>query len=383
MPVKIEPFRVDIPEADLADLHDRLARTRFPEQIPGAEWYYGTELGYLRDFVGYWHDTYDWRKTEARLNELEHFTCEIDGTRVHFVHARSPEPGAFPLVITHGWPGSFVEFEAIIPLLTDPAAHGGDPMDAFHVVCPSIPGYAFSGPTADRGWDTRRVARAWAELMAGLDYDRYGAQGGDWGAMISTNLALVDPGHCVGLHLNMPIGGPPPGSDLSNPTPEEADALASMTTYADVDSGYMKIQSTKPQTIGYALDDSPAGLAAWIVEKFRTWSDCGGDVERAFTRDQLIDNLMMYWLTATAHSSARMYYETTKSGNFGTRGERVETPTGCARFPGEIIRPPRSWVEQSYNVVHWTAMPRGGHFAAMEQPELLATDVREFFRGIR
>jgi microsomal epoxide hydrolase len=381
--MQIEPFRIDIPETALTDLHERLARTRFPEQIPGAAWDYGTELGYLRELVGYWRDGYDWRKTETRLNELDHNLCEIDGARVHFVHARSPEPDAFPIVMTHGWPGSFVEFEAILPLLTDPRAHGGDPSAALHVVCPSIPGYAFSGPTHDRGWDTRRVARAWAELMAGLGYERYGAQGGDWGAMISTNLALVDAEHCNGLHLNMPVGGPPPGSDLSNPTPEEADALASMTAYADDDSGYMKIQSTKPQTIGYSLDDSPAGLAAWIVEKFRTWSDCGGDVERSFTRDQLIDNLMMYWLTATGHSSARMYYETTRSGNFGTSGQRVEVPTACARFPKEIIRPPRSWVEQSYNVVRWTEMPRGGHFAAMEQPDLLAADVLEFFGSVR
>ena len=381
--MQAEPFRIDIDDQTLDDLHDRLARTRFPEQIPGAAWDYGTELGYLRELVAYWRDGYDWRKTEARLNELDHNLCEIDGARIHFVHARSPEPGAFPIVMTHGWPGSFVEFEAILPLLTDPAAHGGDPADAVHVVCPSIPGYAFSGPTHDRGWDTRRVALAWTQLMAGLGYERYGAQGGDWGAMISTNLAVVDAEHCVGLHLNMPIGGPPPGADLSNPTPEEADALASMTTYADDDSGYMKIQSTKPQTIGYALDDSPAGLAAWIVEKFRTWSDCNGDVESSFTRDQLIDNLMMYWLTGTAHSSARMYYETTKSGNFAASGGRVEVPTACARFPREIIRPPRSWVEQVYNVVRWTEMPRGGHFAAMEEPDLLAPDMLEFFRSVR
>jgi len=377
----ITPFTVAVPDAVLDDLHERLARTRFPEAIPGADWDYGTDLAYERDLVAYWRDVYDWRAHEARLNELDHFTTTVDGARVHFVHQRSPEPDALPLIITHGWPGSIVEFLDVIGPLTDPRAHGGDPADAFHVVAPSIPGYAFSGPTADRGWSPERVARAWATLMAGLGYDRYGAQGGDWGAMITTRLGQVDPGHLAGIHLNMVVAGAPadgPG-DL---TPTELQGLADMASYFELDSGYMQIQATKPQTIGYALEDSPAGLAAWIVEKFRSWSDCRGDVESAFTRDQLLTNVMCYWCTGTAHSSARLYYENRVAGGFVAEG-RVEVPTGAAIYPREIVRPPRHWAEQSFNITHWVEQPRGGHFAAMEQPELFVDDVRAFFRTVR
>jgi epoxide hydrolase len=249
-------------------------------------------------------------------------------------------------------------------------------------VCPSIPGYAFSGPTHERGWGPRRIAEAWAQLMAGLGYDRYGAQGGDWGSMISTQLGLVDPGHVAGVHLNMIVAGPPPDVDFEHLTPAEQEALASFDTYQRVDSGYSKIQSTKPQTIGYALEDSPAGLAAWIVEKFRTWSDCDGDVERSFTKDQLLDNIMLYWLTGTAHSAARLYYEAEQSAGF-VPDRRVEVPVGVAAFPKEIIRVPRHWAEQLYNVTHWTEMPRGGHFAAFEEGGLLVADVREFFAPLR
>jgi microsomal epoxide hydrolase len=382
MSLAIEPFTIAIPDADLDDLRQRLARTRLSEQLPDAGWDYGTERGFLAELIEYWRDDYDWGRAEAMLNEFDNFVTEVDGARVHFIHAPSPEPDALPLVVTHGWPGSVVEFMEIIRPLSDPRAHGGDPADAFHVVCPSIPGYAFSGPTRERGWGPRRIAEAWAALMAGLGYERYGAQGGDWGAMISTQLGLADPDHLVGIHLNMVVAPPPPDLDFEHLREDEQVALATYEYYGRVDSGYSKIQGTKPQTIGYALDDSPAGLAGWIVEKFRTWSDCEGDVERSFTKDQLLDNVMLYWLTGTAHSAGRLYYEAEQTSGF-VPGTRIEVPVGVAAFPAEIIRPPRHWAEQRYDVRHWTEMPRGGHFAAFEEPDLLVADVRGFFRPLR
>ncbi len=311
--LSFEPFRVAISDDELADLHDRLARARLSAAIPDAGWDYGTDHAYLEELVAYWRDEYDWRRAEARLNAHDQFLTEIDGARVHALHARSPEPDALPLVLVHGWPGSVVEFLDVIGPLSDPRAHGGDPADAFHVVCPSIPGYGFSGPTRDRGWNPRRVARAFAEMMAGLGYDRYGAQGGDWGSAITTQLALVDAAHIVGIHLNMLLVPVPRDLDREHLTDAEQAALDARARYARDDSGYSKIQGTKPQTIGYALDDSPVGLAAWIVEKFRTWSDCDGDVERSYTKDQLLDNVMMYWLTGTAHSAGRLYFEARRS----------------------------------------------------------------------
>lgn len=383
MPVKIEPFRVDIPEADLADLHDRLARTRFPEQIPGAEWDYGTELGYLRDFVGYWRDTYDWRKTEARLNELEHFTCEIDGTRVHFVHARSPEPGAFPLVITHGWPGSFVEFAKVIDPLTDPGAHGGRAEDAFDVVIPSIPGFAFSEKPRGSGYSPARIAALEAKLMARLGYQRYGVQGGDWGSIIGTQVALNDAPRVAGLHLNMCTAAAPPGDPNEGLSEPEKARLKVRQTFQAEETGYQQIQGTKPQTIGIALNDSPVGLAAWIVEKFRTWCDCDGNPDTIFTKDELLTNITLYWATETAASSARIYYESRHALPEPGGPRRIEVPTACADFPKEIIWAPRRWMEKRYNITRWTEMPRGGHFAAFEQPGLFVDDVRAFFRTVR
>jgi microsomal epoxide hydrolase len=382
MPLAIEPFTIAIPDEQLDDLRARLARTRLPAQLPDAGWDYGTERGYLAELLAYWRDEYDWRRAEAMLNAFDNYVTEIDGTRVHFIHVRSPEPDALPLVVTHGWPGSVVEFTEIIRPLSDPGAHGADRADAFHVVCPSIPGYAFSGPTRERGWGPRRIAAAWATLMAGLGYERYGAQGGDWGAMLSTQLGLVDPEHLVGIHLNMVVAPPPPDLDLDHLAADERVALATYAQYRQVDSGYAKLQATKPQTIGYALDDSPAGLAAWIVEKFRTWSDCAGDLERGFTKDQLLDNVMLYWLTGTAHSAGRLYYEAERLGG-SVPDRRVDVPVGVAAYPGEIIRPARRWAEQRYDLRHWTEMPRGGHFAAFEEPELLVDDVRAFFRPLR
>ena len=371
----VEDFRIAIPQSALDDLHERLVRTRLPEQIPDAGWDYGMELGYLTELLAYWRDEYDWRRAEARLNAFDHFLTEIDDTRVHFLHARSPEPDALPLIVTHGWPGSIVEFLDIIGPLSDPRAHGGDPQDAFHVVCPSIPGYAFSGPTHERGWNRDASAHAFAELMAGLGYSRYGAQGGDWGSMISTQIGLADPEHVAGVHLNMVIAFPPSDVDMTALSDAERDSLASLDHYQRDENGYARIQGTRPQTIGYALDDSPAGLAAWIVEKFRAWTDCNGDVESCLTKDVMLDNIMLYWLTGTAHSAGRLYYEI-EHGGASAPNARLEAPVGVAAFPREVMRFPRSWAEHRYNVVRWTDMPRGGHFAALEQPELLVDDVR-------
>jgi pimeloyl-ACP methyl ester carboxylesterase len=374
----IEPFQIRVDDPVLEDLRDRLTRTRFPDQIEGTGWEYGIPIAYLRELVEYWRDTFDWRAQEARLNALAHFRTRIDGQSIHFIHARSAHADALPLLITHGWPGSVVEFLDVIPRLTDPEAHGGRVADAFHVVAPSLPGYGFSEPPRTRGWDVQRVAQAFTELMGHLGYARYGAQGGDWGAQVTTRIGALDPEHCVGIHLNMPIGVPP-----ANPAPlseEEQADLAAMQDFVREESGYANEQGTKPQTVGVGLNDSPAGLLAWIVEKFRTWSDCDGHPERCFTREQLITNVMLYWATQTIASSARLYWETRHSD---ASPPYVGVPTGVARYPKEPLRWPRSWVEGQYNVTRWVAMPRGGHFAAMEQPELFVEDLQTFFRTVR
>jgi pimeloyl-ACP methyl ester carboxylesterase len=379
----IEPFRMAVAQEVLDDLRERLARTRFPAASPGQRWAYGTDLAYLQELCRYWRDEYDWRAAESRLNSFPQYLTVVDGQRLHLLHVRSPERDALPLIITHGWPGSIAEFAKIIGPLTDPASHGGAAADAFHVVCPALPGYGFSGPTTEPGWDVRRVAEAFAALMAGLGYERYGAQGGDWGSMVSMQLALVDTDHVCGIHLNLAIAGPPPDEDFSGLTDKELAALSEMASYQEDGSGYARIQGTRPQTLGYALEDSPAGLAAWIVEKFRAWTDCDGELERAVSRDDLLTNIMLYWVTATAHSSARLYYETMKTGRFGLISEKVTVPTGCAIFPREIVRPPRRWAEAAFNVTHWSEMAAGGHFAALEQPEALVADIRSFFGPLR
>ncbi len=381
----ISRMRIEVPEEVLDDLRRRLAAARFPDQIPGSGWDYGTDGAYLRELCGYWRDKFDWRAQEALLNRFEHYHTNIDGQKLHFVHARSQVPGALPLVITHGWPGSIFEFSKIIGPLVDPVAHGGKAEDAFHVVCPSIPGYGFSGPTSEPGWDVRRVAETFAKLMARLGYTKYGAQGGDWGAIITTHLALVDPAHVAGIHLNMVVAGPPPGAanPMEGVTPEEMQGLAAMGEFVKDGTGYQQIQGTRPQTLGYGLNDSPTGLAAWIVEKFRSWSDCGGDVERRFSKDELLTNIMIYWATQTINSSVRLYCETMRSGRFGVSAERVMTPTGCSIFPKELYRPPRRWAEAHFNVVQWTTHVSGGHFAALEEPAALVEDVRSLFRKLR
>jgi pimeloyl-ACP methyl ester carboxylesterase len=377
----IETFRVQIDDSVLEDLRSRLARTRFPDQPEGTAWDAGVPVDYLRELVDYWCETYDWRAHETGLNEFEHFRTRIDGQLIHFIHARSPHPDALPLLVTHGWPGSVVEFLDLIPRLTDPPAYGGRAEDAFHVVAPSLPGYGFSEPPHTRGWDVRRIAQAFIVLMSRLDYPRYGAQGGDWGAQVTTRIGALDPEHCAAIHLNMPVGTRPEAPvEL---TAEEQDDLAAMGIFQREEAAYANEQGTKPQTIGAALNDSPAGLLAWIVEKFRTWSDCDGHLENCFSRDQLITNVMLYWVTQTSASAARLYWETNQSGVLKEKLPFINVPTGVARYPKEVLRWPRSWVEQQYNLTHWAVMPRGGHFAAMEQPELFGDDLQEFFRTVR
>lgn len=374
----IEPFRIAVDDEVLDDLHERLVRTRFPDQLEGAGWEYGMPVDVLRDYVSYWRDEYDWRAEEARLNELPQYRTEIDGQPVHFVHARSSHEDARPLLLVHGWPGSIVEFLDVIPRLTDPVAHGGEASDAFHVIAPSLPGYGFSGPTRERGWDAWRIAEVFAELMARLGYGRYLAQGGDWGSQVVTRVGVIDPDHCAAIHLNLVVARTPK-EPVELTEAEQAD-LAAMASFMGEETGYMQEQSTKPQTLGVALNDSPAGLLAWILEKFRTWSDCDGELEAVYTRDQLITNVMTYWVTETATSSARLYREFMKATRRAP--EYVGVPTGIAVYPKEVIRFPRAWVERAFNVTHWAELPRGGHFAAMEQPDLFVDDLRTCFRTI-
>jgi microsomal epoxide hydrolase len=379
---ELTPFQVDVPEAVLDDLRDRLARTRWPDQIPGSGWGYGTDLGYLRDLCETWRTSFDWRAQEKRFNQWPHFLTEIGGQQVHFIHARSPEPDALPLLITHGWPGSVSEFLDVIGPLSDPRAHGGDPADAFHVVCPSIPGYGWSGPTREPGWDVRRVSETWKQLMAGLGYERYGAQGGDWGAIISSDLGLVDAEHLAGIHLNMLIAFPPAGDTTELTEQEQAD-VAALQEFLQTGTAYQEIHGKNPQTLGYGLTDSPAGLAGWIVEKFYAWTDNGGSPDDAVTRDQLLTNLTVYWVTSTINSSVRLYCESQRSGRFGPMSQRVEVPTAAAVFPKEIFRTPKAWAEAAFDLRRYTRFDRGGHFAALEEPDLLIGDVRAFFRDVR
>jgi microsomal epoxide hydrolase len=375
----IRPFRISVPQAEVDDLRDRLGRTRWPDQLPGVGWDYGIELEVVQELAEYWRTGYDWRAAERRLNEFPQFTTVIDGQNVHFMHVRSAEPDALPLIMTHGWPGSVVEFTEVIGPLTDPAAHGGDRGDAFHMVVPSIPGFGFSGPTRERGWNVNRVARAWDELMRRLGYPRYGAQGGDWGSSISRELGVIVPEHVIGVHLNMlsPVTPGDPPADLSDADLARVERLRA---FRRTGSGYGAIQSTRPQTVGYGLTDSPAGQLAWIAEKFGEWTD--GGLPGAVDRDQMLTNISVYWLTRTAGSSARLYYEAARAGSWGAPAPS-SAPTGVAVFPAEIAAPVRRLAELSNHIVHWTEFDRGGHFAAMEEPDLLVGDVREFFRAFR
>jgi microsomal epoxide hydrolase len=377
-----ESFTVEVADEAIEDLRRRLTRTRWPDQIPGSGWDYGTDLGTLRDLCAHWADGYDWDGFLARANAHPQFTTTIDGQRIHFVHARSPEAEARPLLLTHGWPGSVAEFYEVIGPLSDPVAHGGDAADAFHVVCPSLPGYGFSGPTVERGWDVHRIARAWAELMSGLGYDRFFAQGGDWGSPVTISLAGNFPDRVAAVHVNMMIIGRPRDVDdpMAGVTEAEREALARSEAWRAEEAGYQSIQGTKPQTLAYGLTDSPAGLAGWILEKFQSWSDCGGDVLGYFGRDRLLDNISIYWLTGTINSSMRLYYESLGPGRLA-RQPKVTVPVGYTRYPGEMSRPPRAWAEARFDIFSWAEQERGGHFAAMELPGVFVDDVRACFRA--
>ena len=377
----IHDFRIHVPDGVLDDLRARLRNARWPEQV-GADWQYGTPLAYLRELCGYWADGFDWRAQEAKLNAFAQFTTAIEGESLHFIHQRSPEPGARPLLLSHGWPGSITEFMHVIGPLTNPRAYGGDPADAFHVVAPSIPGYGFSQPPREPGFDARGVARRFAALMARLGYDRYFAQGGDWGSAISTWIGVDDATHCAAIHLNLVfVARPREGDPMEGVSEAEMQRAQARGAYMAEETGYQAIQSTKPQTLGYGLNDSPVGLASWIVEKFHGWTQHDGDHEQAVARDDILTNITVYWATQTITSSTRLYYENRHSGN--KYPQRIETPTCVALFPGELALPPRRWVEKQYNLVHWREQARGGHFAALESPALLVDDVRTAFRPLR
>jgi len=382
MDTSIRPFEIHVPDSVLNDLNVRLDRTRFPDQIEDSDWDYGTDRDWLKELVEYWRTEYDWRKHERRLNEFDHFRTAIDGLDIHFIHQHSRHEDAMPLVITHGWPGSVCEFLEIIGPLTDPVAHGGKAEDAFHVICPSMPGYGFSDKPRRPGYSVGRVGATVAELMRRLGFEQYGAQGGDWGAAVTAWLGENDAEHVAGIHMNFAVVGPPAGADDPNVGVTDKELLRMRQRNQELQNhwAYSQIQGTRPQTLGYGLNDSPAGLAAWITDKFYAWSDCHGAIENSFTKDELLTNVMVYWVTGTITSSTRLYYESRRHP--WTRG-RVEVPTGVAVFPKELRLPPRHWVEARYNLQHWNEMPRGGHFAAMEEPGLFVEDLRTFFRTLR
>ena len=374
---EVRPFRIEVGQSEIDDLKRRLAMTRWPDEIAGG---FGFPLAKEKDLAEYWRTQYDWRANEALLNAFSQFTTQIDGQNVHFVHARSENEDAFPLLIVHGWPGSIAEFMKVIDPLVNPGRHGGDAKDAFHVVAPSIPGYGFSGPTTEPGWGVKRIASAFAELMRRLGYDRYGTQGGDWGSSITRQLGIDDPDHVAGSHFNTlaatPSGDP---EEMKLLTEKEKGFVERGQRFQQQGSGYYMIQASRPQTVSYGLTDSPAGLLAWVAEKFTEWSD----PESVIDRDQVLTDVSIYWFTNTANSSARLYAEFARSGSAWGKQEPSRVPAGVAQFPYEIFPPIRRFAERSNNIVYWSEFEHGGHFAAMEQPDLLVDDVRKFFRGIR
>ena len=378
----IDPFELRASDAELEDLRQRLRSTRWPERETVADWSQGVPLAYLRELVGYWLHEYDWRARERGINRFPQFKVAVGGAQIHLYHVRSPHAHALPLIMTHGWPGSVVEFLEVLGPLTTPERFGGEPRDAFHVVAPSLPGYGFSDKPSERGCGVERIAALWDELMVRLGYASYFAQGGDWGASVTTQIGVQNLGHCRGIHLNMPIAAPRPGAS-QNPTAAEQAAFAAMDHYRRHESGYSTQQSTRPQTLAYGLLDSPAAQCAWIIEKFWAWTDCDGRPENAVSRDQLLDNVMMYWLPGTAASSARLYWESF-AGFRGGEQPAVRLPTGCSIFAKELSRPPREWVERRYtNLVYWNEVAQGGHFAALEQPRLFVEELRRCFRMLR
>lgn len=381
----VQPFKIHVPEETLTDLRERLDETRWSDEIPGSNWDYGTNLAYIKELVDYWRTSFNWRAQEEAINRLSHFRAEVEGLGIHFIHEKGKGPNPMPLVLTHGWPGSFFEMSKITPLLTDPASHGGDPADAFHVVTPSMPGYGYSDHPTQPGMHVLRVSDLWVKLMTeGLGYQRFGAQGGDWGASVTAYLGFAYPENLTGIHLTSITRPTPYMGPGATPFSEAEKALLKQREdWLQAEGGYSHIQGTKPQTLSYGLNDSPAGLAAWLVEKYRTWSDCGGDVEKRFTKDELLTTITIYWATQTINSSTRLYYETAKHPWDMKQGERISVPSAMAVFPGEISTPPREWGERSFNIQQWTEMPSGGHFSAFEEPQRLAEDIRSFFRPLR
>ena len=381
--MSIQPFNVNIPQATLDDLRERLGRTRWPDEIESANWDYGTNLGYLKELTNYWQHSFDWRKQEAKLNQFAHFHAEVDGLGIHFIHERSKSPNPTPIILTHGWPGSFFEMLKIIPILTDPESYGGKAEDAFDVVVPSLPGYGFSDRPTQRGMTTSRIADMWTNLMTKeLGYSRFAAQGGDWGSAVTEQLAVTHPDVLLGIHFNN-VPFTHLLAKVDNLSQDEKTYLAAVSPWQFQEGAYAAIQRSKPQTLGYGLNDSPVGLAGWIVEKFRAWSDCDGDVEKRFTKDELLTAITLYWVTETINSANRLYYEATHNTTPPKTTEKSNVPAAIARFPKDILPAPREWSERWFNVQQWTAMPRGGHFAALEEPELLAEDIRRFFHDLK
>ncbi|MEH6639411.1 MAG: epoxide hydrolase family protein [Porticoccaceae bacterium] len=375
----IKPFKISITDAVLKDLKQRLNNTRWPEKETVDDWSQGIPLAYTQKMCDYWLNEYDWREREALLNQYEQFTTELNGIDIHFIHARSPHKNARPLIMTHGWPGSIVEFQKVIGPLIDPVAHGGDAQDAFHVVCPSLPGYGFSGKPEETGWSIEKIAETWNQLMLRLDYDSYFAQGGDWGAVVTSTIGMQNLGNCQAIHINMVVVEPDPAT-MNDLSPIEQRALASAQHYVDHDSGYSKQQSTRPQTLGYGLVDSPVGQMAWILEKYWSWMDCQGHPENVLSKDELLDNIMLYWCNASAASSARLYWESFT--NLST--DEVVVPTGCSIYPKEIFQASRRWAERRFkNIIHWSELDKGGHFSAFEVPETFVNEVRNCFRAVR
>jgi len=386
MSQSITPFEIAIDDAVLADLRERLERTRWPEPETVDDWSQGIPLAYLREVCEYWVSSYDWRAREAGLNRFPQFRTSLSGggdepLDIHFLHVRSPETTALPLILSHGWPGSTVEFMEVIGPLTDPVAHGGNASDAFHVVAPSLPGFGFSSKPARAGWGVGRIATAWDELMVRLDYDRFVAQGGDWGSLITTIIGAQDLGHCAGIHVNMPVAFPSP-DELSDLTEEEMGFLGRLQAYQAQESGYSMQQSTRPQTLGYGLADSPSGQAGWVLEKFLAWTDNDGHPEDAVARDALLDNVMFYWLNNAAASSGRLYWES--FAEFATGVPTVTIPAGISQFKTEIFAASRRWADAVYtDIRHWNQLDCGGHFAAFEEPDLFVEEIRASFRHVR
>ena len=384
--MEVKPYQVHIPDSVLADLRDRLERTRWPGEIPDSGWDYGSNLGYVKELLDYWVDGFDWRAREEAINALPHFRATVQDLDIHFIHQRGSGPNPLPLLVTHGWPSTFFEMMKIIPLLTDPAGHGGSAEDSFDVVVPSMPGYGFSDKTVEPGVDVSAVAGMWAKLMVeDLGYQRFAAQGGDWGGAVTSKLAFSYPQNVIGIHSTFvyPRLTPYMGPGSRGLSEAEEAHLKQWNDWTASEGGYGHIQGTKPQTLSYGLNDSPAGLAAWIVEKYRTWSDCGGDVESRFSKDILLTTATIYWVTQTINSSTRFYYENRRKPWNLAKDERIDVPCAIAVFPYEINSPPREWAERCYNVQRWTVMPGGGHFAALEEPTRLVEDIRGFFRGLR